>query len=283
MNLELAEANLKLQKTQAVMIQHEKLASIGQLAAGVAHEINNPLGFLISNNGMLEKYLSKLYDSYIDFISNKESMITNPERQEKIARLFSDSKEILTESKEGFDRIVKIVGSLKNFSRIDGSAKLDSFDLNAGIESTIVVAWNEIKYVSELHKNLGEIPHVIANGNELNQVILNILVNAAQAIGNPPRKGKGLIEISTRLEGENVLLTIHDDGPGIPKDALNKVFDPFFTTKEPGKGTGLGLSISYDIIVNKHGGAIWVESDQGPGTTFYISLPVAGAKVTQGT
>jgi PAS domain S-box-containing protein len=283
MNLELAEANLKLQKTQAVMIQHEKLASIGQLAAGVAHEINNPLGFLISNNGMLEKYLSKLYDSYIDFISNKESMITNPERQEKIARLFSDSKEILTESKEGFDRIVKIVGSLKNFSRIDGSAKLDSFDLNAGIESTIVVAWNEIKYVSELHKNLGEIPHVIANGNELNQVILNILVNAAQATGNPPRKGKGLIEISTRLEGENVLLSIHDDGPGIPKDALNKVFDPFFTTKEPGKGTGLGLSISYDIIVNKHGGAIWVESDQGPGTTFYISLPVAGAKVTQGT
>ena len=277
MNLELAEANLKLQKTHTLMIQHEKLASIGQLAAGVAHEINNPLGFLISNNSMLEKYLMKLYTTYLEIPSNKEPAAANPERQASIERLFTDSKAIFMESKDGFDRIVKIVSSLKNFSRIDSNAKLDDFDLNAGIESTIVVAWNEIKYVSELRKNLGDIPHIVANGSELNQVVLNILVNAAQAIGNPPREGKGLIEISTRLEGGNVLLSIHDDGPGIPKELMNKIFDPFFTTKEPGKGTGLGLSISYDIIVNKHGGTIWVESDRETGTTFYITLPVAGS------
>jgi signal transduction histidine kinase len=154
--------------------------------------------------------------------------------------------------------------------------QVNEFDLNAGIESSIVVAWNEIKYVSELRKNLGEIPHVIANGSELNQVILNILVNAAQAIGNAPREGKGVIEITTRLEHDIVILSIHDNGPGIPEEILAKIFDPFFTTKEPGKGTGLGLSISWDIIVNKHGGKIWVESEVGTGTTFYISLPVAG-------
>jgi signal transduction histidine kinase len=232
---------------------------------------------------MLEKYLMKLYDNYIDFLLSKESEASKPERLEKIEKLYSESKAIFTESKEGYDRIIKIVSSLKNFSRIDGNAKLDSYDLNAGIESTIVVAWNEIKYVSELRKNLGDIPHIKANGSEINQVILNIIVNAAQAIGNPPRDGKGLIEISTRMEGDNVIITIHDNGPGIPKDALNKVFDPFYTTKEPGKGTGLGLSISYDIIVNKHSGAIWVESEQGLGTTFYISLPAGGAKEKQAT
>jgi len=135
----------------------------------------------------------------------------------------------------------------------------------------------------QLRKNLGEIPPIIANGGELNQVILNIIVNAAQAMGNPPREGKGLIEVSTRLEGDNVFLTIHDNGPGIPKDILNKVFDPFFTTKEPGKGTGLGLSISYDIIVNKHGGSIWAESEPGTGTTFFISLPVSGTSGQENT
>jgi len=155
-------------------------------------------------------------------------------KSEKLERLFSEADVIFSESKDGFERIVKIIGSLKNFSRIDSTAQLNEFDLNAGIESSIVVAWNEIKYVSELRKNLGEIPHIMANGSELNQVILNILVNAAQAIGNAPRDGKGVIEIATRLENEDVILSIHDNGPGIPEDILAKIFDPFFTTKEPG-------------------------------------------------
>jgi signal transduction histidine kinase len=283
MNLELAEANLKLQKTQNLMVQREKLASIGQLAAGVAHEINNPIGFLKSNLIMLEKYFGKIEKYWGDLqLDNQEDDI-NPERSRVMEKIFDEAKAIFSEGRDGFDRIVRIVGSLKNFSRVDSQAAMCSFDLNAGIESTIVVAWNEIKYVSELRKNLGDIPHIKANGSEINQVILNIIVNAAQAIGNPPRDGKGLIEISTRMEGDNVIITIHDNGPGIPKDALNKVFDPFYTTKEPGKGTGLGLSISYDIIVNKHSGAIWVESEQGLGTTFYISLPAGGAKEKQAT
>jgi two-component system, NtrC family, sensor kinase len=283
MNLEIAEANLNLQKTQAIMVQHEKLASIGQLAAGVAHEINNPIGFLKSNNMMLEKYFGKIEKYWSEFLASRKPSDMDPSRITMMNKIFTEAKAIFTEGQDGFDRIIKIVGSLKNFSRVDSQAAMTSFDLNAGIESTLVVAWNEIKYVSELRKNLGEIPPIIANGGELNQVILNIIVNAAQAMGNPPREGKGLIEVSTRLEGDNVFLTIHDNGPGIPKDILNKVFDPFFTTKEPGKGTGLGLSISYDIIVNKHGGSIWAESEPGTGTTFFISLPVSGTSGQENT
>ena len=193
-----------------------------------------------------------------------------------MAEVFSDAEAIFAESRDGFERIVKIVSNLKNFSRVDRTGDFDDFDLNAGIESTLVVAWNEIKYVSEVRKNLGELPHIRANGSELNQVVLNIIVNAAQALGSLKKSEKGLIEITTRLEKNQVILSIHNDGPGIPQAIQNRIFDPFFTTKEPGKGTGLGLSISYDIIVNKHGGQLWVESDDSSGTTFFISLPVAG-------
>ncbi len=269
MNLELANVNLQLQKAQMLMTQHEKLASIGQLAAGIAHEINNPLGFLTSNNATLQKYFAKLKAGY-----------SPREPSAKLDEIFADAEAIFAESRDGFERILKIISNLKNFSRVDKTGDFGDFDLNAGIESTIVVAWNEIKYISELRKNLGTLPLIRANGGELNQVILNLLVNAAQALGNPPRGGKGLIEITTELEGDRVLLSIHDDGPGIPEAILNKVFDPFFTTKEPGKGTGLGLSISYDIVVNKHGGQLWVDSDVSSGTTFYISLPVAGPPST---
>ncbi len=265
MNLELADTNLKLQKTQMLMVQHEKLASIGQLAAGIAHEINNPLGFLTSNQTTLEKYFGKIKLAFAD-----------PARSGKLAEVFSDAEAIFAESRDGFERIVKIVSNLKNFSRVDRTGDFDDFDLNAGIESTLVVAWNEIKYVSEVRKNLGELPHIRANGSELNQVVLNIIVNAAQALGSLKKSEKGLIEITTRLEKNQVILSIHNDGPGIPQAIQNRIFDPFFTTKEPGKGTGLGLSISYDIIVNKHGGQLWVESDDSSGTTFFISLPVAG-------
>lgn len=278
MNLELAEANLKLQKTQTLMVQNEKLASIGQLAAGVAHELNNPLGFLVSNNTTLRKHFGKLKEAWENFMKSPAAAGFDQSLAVKLNRAFDDSGEIFNESKDGFDRIVKIVSSLKNFSRVDQSAAFDEFDVNAGIESTLIVAWNEIKYVSDLRKNLSPLPLIRANGGEINQVILNIVVNAAHAIGKHPRGGLGLIEITTVQNGESVLITIRDNGVGIPKDIINKVFDPFFTTKEPGKGTGLGLSISYDIIVNKHSGTIEVESDPGTGTTFYISLPIAGPR-----
>jgi len=274
MNLELAEANLKLQKSQALMVQQEKLASIGQLAAGVAHEINNPLGFLISNNAMLERYFGSIRAAIAELAPDRER--SAPKASAKLERTFSEAESIFAESGEGFGRIVKIVGGLKNFSRVDSSGTYSEYDLNAGVESSLVVAWNEIKFVAEVRRDLRDIPRIRANGGEINQVVLNILVNAAQAIGGTGRDGKGLIEIATRATDETVLLSIKDDGPGIPEAARNKIFDPFFTTKEPGKGTGLGLSISYDIVVAKHGGTIWVESERGAGTTFYISLPIAG-------
>lgn len=276
MNLELADANMKLQKTQQLMVQHEKMASIGQLAAGVAHEINNPLGFLISNQSTLEKYARRIHDAIIQIKANSAMPPAVSEDLQKIEKMFEQTFEIFTESSEGFERIKKIVSNLKSFSRIDQSSSLQDFDVNAGIESTLVVAWNEIKYVADVQKKLEPVPTIRCNGNEINQVFLNILVNAAQAMTEQKRSEKGTIELRTSQQGKNVVVSISDDGPGIPEKIQNRIFDPFFTTKEPGKGTGLGLSISYDIIVNKHGGALWIESKPGAGTTFFISLPIAG-------
>jgi len=276
MNLELADSNLKLQKTQQLMVQHEKMASIGQLAAGVAHEINNPLGFLISNNTTLEKNARKLQEAWAQMRSLEGPTMVGTEASSRIEQLFSQAFEIFSESRDGFERIQKIVSNLKNFSRIDQSLSLVDFDVNAGIESTLVVAWNEIKYVAEVHKKLEPLPLVRCNANEINQVFLNIMVNAAQAIADQKKSEKGTLDIKTTQQGKSVIIAIGDDGPGIPEAVQNKIFDPFFTTKAPGKGTGLGLSISYDIVVNKHGGTLWAESSPGVGTTFFISLPIAG-------
>jgi two-component system NtrC family sensor kinase len=265
-NLELAEANMKLQQTQSVMVQQEKLASIGQLAAGVAHEINNPLGFLKSNHAMLKKNVLKFR---ADWETPKDKGLDLPS-------MFAEFDQLFAESDEGFARIMRIVAGLKSFSRIDQGGEFELFDVNGGIESTLVVAWNEIKYVAEIKKSFGELPRIKARGGEINQVILNLLVNAAQAIESQKRGEKGLITIETSLKGDRVLIAVSDDGPGIPEKIRTRVFDPFFTTKEPGKGTGLGLSISYDIVVTKHGGSLSVESEPGKGTSFIIALPIAG-------
>jgi PAS domain S-box-containing protein len=276
-NLELAEVNLKLQRTQSIMVQQEKLASIGQLAAGVAHEINNPLGFLKSNHSMLEKDFRVFKDAWEELRGAVEPAAMHEiESRRKIAPLFSELDELFAESAEGLSRIMRIVANLKTFSRVDQAGELELFDVNGGIESTLVVAWNEVKYVAEIQKTLGELPKIRARGGEINQVILNILVNAAQAIESQKRSERGLISIETSLKGDRVVIAIGDDGPGIPEAIRLRIFDPFFTTKEPGKGTGLGLSISYDIIVAKHGGRLVVESEPGKGSRFVIELPVEG-------
>jgi len=272
-NQELAEANLKLQKTQALMVQHEKMASIGLLSAGIAHEINNPLGFLISNHATLERYFNRLKAALEK--TGTEIPGLDPE--------LKDAEAIFSESKDGFERIQKIVGGLKRFAHLGDGSGLDLYDVNAGIESTIVMAWNEIKYVAEVRKSLSPLPSIRANGGEINQVLLNVLVNAAQAIGSRERDGLGHIDIVTRIEGESVFVAIKDDGPGIPRESLARVFDHFYTTKEPGKGTGLGLSISYDIVVVKHGGSLWVESEPGKGASFFILLPINGAAPSKKT
>jgi two-component system, NtrC family, sensor kinase len=275
-NMELAAANLKLQQTQSIMVQQEKLASIGQLAAGVAHEINNPLGFLKSNYAVLEKTVRTIGKMREDLkavgIPAVDAIVNRPD----IVLAFEDFDELFSESAEGLARIMRIVSNLRSFSRVDQSGEQELFDVNAGIESTLIVASNELKYVAETEKKLGELPKIMAKGGEINQVVLNLLVNAAQAIESQKRPEKGLIRIETALRNEKVLIVVSDDGPGIPQNIRTKIFDPFFTTKEPGKGTGLGLSISYDIIVAKHGGSLRCDSEPGMGTVFTIELPVSG-------
>jgi two-component system NtrC family sensor kinase len=275
-NLELAEANLKLQQTHVIMVQQEKLASIGQLAAGIAHEINNPVGFLKSNSATIEKYIRSIREGWEEARRGAGPVIDEIERRLDLGYAFSQFDEVFAESTEGFARIMSIVGNLKKFSRIDATSGFELYDVNKGIESSLVVAWNEIKYVAEVRQRLGELPKIRARGGEINQVILNILVNAAQAIEAQKRSERGLIEIQTEARGDSISIRISDDGPGIPDSIRNKVFDPFFTTKDPGKGTGLGLSISYDIVVTKHRGKISLESGAGTGTTFIIELPIDG-------
>ncbi|MEI6873973.1 MAG: ATP-binding protein [Spirochaetota bacterium] len=274
-NLELADTNVKLKDTQMLVVQREKLASIGQLAAGIAHEINNPLGFLRSNHSVLQSFLSKLRRAW------EEASALDPETHGKIGEkldldyVFSEIGALVTESDEGYARIMEIVKNLKNFARADAEISYGPYDLDAGVQSTLVVARNEIKYVADIELRLGGLPPIEAAGGEINQVLLNILVNSAQAIEAQKRKEKGRIVIETRIEGEKAICVIGDDGPGIPENMKLRVLDPFFTTKEPGKGTGLGLSISYDIIVHKHGGRLIVgDSDLG-GAEFRLELPVS--------
>jgi len=275
-NLELADANLKIQRTQTLMIQQEKLASIGQLAAGIAHEINNPLGFLKSNHEMVEKYIHTIREAWEEAKASPRPNLAEIENRFDLQYLFSEFDLILHESDDGFARIMHIVANLKSFSRIEQTADFGLYDVNAGIENTLTVARNEIKYVAEVKEDLGKLPQIRARGSEINQVVLNLLVNAAQAIEAQKRSEKGLIEIRTAEAGDHVLIEICDDGPGIPEELRMRIFDPFFTTKEPGKGTGLGLSISYDIVVSKHGGRLRVDSPTGGGSRFTIELPIAG-------
>jgi PAS domain S-box-containing protein len=270
-----------LKSAQSQMLQQEKMASIGQLAAGVAHEINNPVGFVMSNLNSLRKYTEKL----LAFIGSQDKAIreiTDPaaQRQQalleglaaerkslKIDYIAADALDLVEESLEGAERVKRIVQNLKNFSRVD-LAENQPADLNQAIESTLQIVANEIKYKATVHREYGEIPLTLCNTGELNQVFTNLLINAGQALGEP-----GEITIRTWAEGGNIFLVFADSGCGMPPEISRRIFEPFFTTKEVGKGTGLGLSITYDII-KKHRGDIQVTSEKGKGTTFTIRLPV---------
>jgi two-component system sensor histidine kinase TtrS len=271
---QLEEAHTALQVAQAQMLQQEKLASIGQLAAGVAHEINNPCGFVQSNLQSLQKFTRKLHE----FISlQSELLATLPaslvapleqhRRRLKVDFVLEDLERLIGESSDGMARISKIVCDLKIFSRPDGAERVP-LAINAAVESTLTIAWNELKYKASVEQELQEeLPMVVCNPGQINQVILNILVNAAQAIVD-----HGVITVRTWSDGAFVCLSVTDTGGGIAPEHMNRLFDPFFTTKEPGKGTGLGLSISYDII-KKHNGSITVSTETGKGSCFTVSLP----------
>ncbi len=288
MNVDLIDSLSSLRKTQPKLVQQEKLASIGQLAAGIAHELNNPVGFISSNFSSLRSYIG-IIKKYFEKIDNLTAIVDRGEitkaketaqalkafrEDQKLEYIFTDIGDLVKESVEGILRITEIVRSLRNFSRIDNESDIEQYDINEALENTLIVAKNEIKYVAEVEKNLSQIPLIECIGGEINQVLLNIIVNAAQSIKSQNRKEKGLIRIETFSKDEYVVCKISDDGPGIPKEIIDKIFDPFFTTKEAGKGTGLGLNISYDIIINKHRGDLYAESTVGKGTTFTVKLPV---------
>lgn len=288
MNQSLIDSNKKLMQTQTNMIQQEKLASIGQLAAGMAHELNNPLGFITNNFLTLKNYIKNIekYVTYYEKLAENINEDKYPQLTEAIARIneykkqgkidfiLKDLDDLFKETTTGFNRITSIVQSLRGFSRIDAIHDVESYDLNAAIEDTLNIAENQLKYVTEVKKKFTDIPKIECHSDEINLVLLNIILNAAQAIESQQRRDLGKITIKTFHAEKYVFCSISDDGPGIPENQRHKIFDPFFTTKEVGKGTGLGLNISYDIIVNKHLGDLYVQSEVGKGTTFTIKLPV---------
>lgn len=276
-NSDLKELNTRLSDAQNKLIQSEKLASIGQLAAGVAHEINNPIGFIFSNFGTLEQYLGDLFQM-LDAYEATEAHIDNGEALARIRTLKAeldieylkdDIPNLMRESRDGIQRVRKIVQDLKDFSRVDARQEWESADLHAGIDSTLNIVNNEIKYKADVVKHYGPLPEVQCLPSEMNQVFMNLLVNAAHAITSE----RGTITITTGVDGPQVWVEIADSGSGIAPENMQRIFDPFFTTKPVGKGTGLGLSLSYGIV-QKHGGRMEVSSEIGVGTRFRVTLPI---------
>jgi signal transduction histidine kinase len=249
------------------------MASIGQLAAGVAHEINNPVGFVNSNIGSLRTYVLGMLDLLTAY-EQTEAELSETARQRigqiksqvDMAFLREDILSLLSESTDGLQRVTRIVRDLKNFSHVD-EAELQCANIEEGIESTLRVVWNELKYKADVVKEFAGIPPIHCFPFQLNQVIMNLLVNAGQALDS-----KGTICIRTGHNAADVWIEVSDTGKGIPKENLSRIFEPFFTTKPVGKGTGLGLSLSFGIV-KKHGGSIEVVSEVGMGTTFKVTLP----------
>lgn len=276
-NAELLELNAKLEQAQSQLMQSEKMASIGVLAAGVAHEINNPIGYVNSNLGTLEKYLANIFVVLNKYEAAEALMAAGNPLLEELRQLKAkvdlnyireDSKSLIAESHQGLERVKKIVLDLKDFSHSESEDKWSEEDIHHGLDSTLNVIWNELKYKCEVVKEYGVLPPVECLLSQLNQVFMNLLVNAAQSI-----ETRGTITIRTGTRNDQVWIEIADTGKGIPPENLSRVFDPFFTTKPVGQGTGLGLSVSFSII-QKHHGEIEVESTPGKGTVFRVVLPV---------
>jgi two-component system, NtrC family, sensor kinase len=280
---ELNAMNQQLEEAQNQLLQQDKMASIGQLAAGVAHEINNPIGFVSSNLNTLRGYVGGL----LELSEACDAVVASPEDPATVAALAhkrddievgflrEDLPVLLDECAEGLSRVKKIVQDLKDFSRVDHSDWQEA-DLNAGLESTLNVVRHEVKYKAEVVKTLGQLPPVFCLNAQLNQVFMNLIVNAAQAIDE-----KGTITLASGSEGDWVWVQIEDTGCGMDAEVQRRIFEPFFTTKGIGRGTGLGLSLSFSIV-QKHGGTIQVHSQKGQGTAMRIWIPVTGPQAPAG-
>ncbi len=276
-NQSLRALNEGMHNAQAQLLQSKRLASIGQLAAGVAHEINNPIGYVFSNFGTLEGYLARLVEM-LEAYEQAEPALADSAIAGRLAALRGrveldylkqDIPLLMAESKEGLSRVRKIVQDLKDFSRVDTQQEWVWASLHQGIDSTLNIVANEIKYRADVRRAYGNLPDIECLPSELNQVFLNLLVNAAHAIG-PER---GLIVVRSGDAGSEVWVEVEDNGCGIAPEQLARIFDPFFTTKPVGRGTGLGLSLAYGIV-QKHHGRIDVRSEPGCGSCFRVTLPV---------
>ncbi|WP_295505598.1 ATP-binding protein [Accumulibacter sp.] len=277
-----AQLIVKLEAAQNQLLQSEKMASIGQLAAGVAHEINNPIGFVNSNLQTLKKYCEQM----LQLISTYEpteaqitdsgllSRISNLKQALDIEFLQEDLPALIKESEEGLVRIKKIVEDLKDFSHVNES-EWQYADINAGLDSTLNVVWNEVKYKATVDKHYGELPAIECLAAQLNQVFMNLIVNAVQALDES--KGMGTITLSTGHQDEWVWVEVRDNGRGMSDETRRRVFEPFFTTKPVGKGTGLGMSVSYNIV-QKHHGRIELTTAPDEGSCFRVWVPVKQAQ-----
>jgi two-component system, NtrC family, sensor kinase len=261
----------QLEEAHHQLLQSEKMASIGQLAAGVAHEINNPVGFVQSNIGVLRSYMEAALAIITHFEELNEGnlppSVIELYRHYDFSYLRDDAQSVLTETEEGVQRVRQIVQDLKDFSHTD-AGEWGWIDLHKGLDSTLNIVNNEIKYKATVEREYGKLPEVQCIAPQLNQVFLNLLVNASDAIID-----QGTIHVRTGCSGDQVFVQIADSGAGIAPEILRRIFDPFFTTKPVGKGTGLGLSLSYGIV-QKHHGRIDVQSIIGKGTTFTVFLPI---------
>ncbi|MGE3682472.1 MAG: ATP-binding protein [Bdellovibrionales bacterium] len=266
---ELEEANIEIRETQARLVHTAKMASLGQLVAGVAHELNNPIGFIYSNMSHLRDYSQKLIH-LVEVAGKNPKKLEEEKRKADLDYIAQDLPKLISSCEDGARRTRDIVLGLRNFSRLE-EAQLKQVDLHEGLENTLQLLTGELKNRIQVIKHFESLPKVTCYPSQLNQVFMNVLTNAAQAI-----EDEGEIHIATRrLGGERVEVSIRDTGKGMDKTTLERIFDPFFSTKTLGSGTGLGLSISYGVV-QKHGGEILVSSQVGKGTEFRIVLPVHG-------
>jgi two-component system NtrC family sensor kinase len=276
-NAELRELNQKLEAARSQLLQSDKMASIGQLAAGVAHEINNPIGYIYSNFGTLQDYVARLFDMLRAYEEAEQAIgapavaqaLSSLRHDIDLVYLRDDIPDLMEQSKDGLERVRRIVQDLKDFSHVDVTHTWHWFNLHQGIDSTLNIVANEIKYSADVVKEYGEVPDIECLSSQINQVVMNLVINAAHAIG--PERGQ--ITLRTGSEDGQVWFSVADTGCGIAPEHRSRIFDPFFTTKPVGKGTGLGLSLTYGIV-KTHGGSIEVDSEVGRGTTFRVTLPI---------
>ncbi|MDA7977967.1 MAG: ATP-binding protein [Pirellulales bacterium] len=274
----------ELESAQMQLLHSEKLAAVGGLAAGIAHEINTPTQFVGDNVRACRDMfgdLERMIGAYQSSLANLRSVgttipddeqLTSLEAEVDLDYIFEDAPQAFEQTLEGVDRIRSIVSAMKNFSHGGSADQKTTLNINEAITNTLTVARNEIKYVADVRLELGEIPDFEGYLSELNQVFLNLFVNAAHAISdaNPER---GAIFVQTGFANEEIEISVTDTGCGIPEDVQSRIFEPFFTTKEVGRGSGQGLAIAYQIVTERHGGSITFETAAGRGTTFVIKLP----------